>query len=873
MSKLAQKSTLSLLVLLVSLCASTSRAQLVQQQQQQQFQQAAADESQREPAAEPYSFSYSAQSIGGFSSHQESGDASGRVTGFYTIQGDDGRERRVDYVADEHGYRASVSSNEVGTRTGNSAGASYQVQPPSAGQLEAAKVSFEQYQQLEEQHANELARIQSRQSSFESSRADQQQQQAFVGQRQRASSSSFVNNRNASTAVSRQSREPDARDFPQPIATNQNSLDSQRATWQTRLAGQEGTQLAFPRQQLELQFRQQAKQLTNQDYPRQQQQQQRSAFENTSQFLIDEPQQPQYLAPQVQQQQRQPQQQPLPLPSPGPFSSLSPQANQTNNQQVVGAGTGLANVSQGDYQQQQQQQDNIINEPVGDSEVTGPVDLAEEIPRQPEQISPFRDQQQVYNEAQLQQSSRPLAPNGFLSINLTNDNNQSEKTKQNNRDQQQPTTLGDAKQSSVDYSNYGSVVVSPKQPATALADQQHDFQQNGGLDQDSGWRAKLVLSTTSPEKQQEVPNSVNQIIENYGKQQQQTNDGQRVVLADTTSRPALVGVQVAAKQQQQEFFRQASRFGQEVARPTLAPAPAAAAATTLLSIIRQTTTTTPDQLVYTTRFYQPTTTTDQPITATEAPTPTTTARPARQQQQQQRLQQFAAVKGGKIAVPLAGQQNSALGAIFRKKEQATGQQSGFGQSPAGFGGGNRPDNVITTTRAPLRLPPPAQVAPFRNQQQRPLIENNNNQQQQQQRFNSEAPYSIYQTTEQPNSSIKHANQRNKTSFASQQQPATNNNNIKFGPTNSAAAIELQTVGNDDGQLYQNSPTKQQQQQQQQWKGTKGGRARGGAKQFWQADSNKTGRFLASSSTASADDYATSLGYGNRVTAPAINLAG
>lgn len=45
---------------------------------------------------------------------QEQFDGTGRVTGFYTIEDPDGRKRLVKYVADEHGFRASVVTNEQG---------------------------------------------------------------------------------------------------------------------------------------------------------------------------------------------------------------------------------------------------------------------------------------------------------------------------------------------------------------------------------------------------------------------------------------------------------------------------------------------------------------------------------------------------------------------------------------------------------------------------------------------------------------------------------------------------------------------------------------------------------------------------------------
>lgn len=42
-------------------------------------------------------------------------------TGFYTLRGDDGRDRRVDYVADASGFRATISTNEMGTAPKDSA--------------------------------------------------------------------------------------------------------------------------------------------------------------------------------------------------------------------------------------------------------------------------------------------------------------------------------------------------------------------------------------------------------------------------------------------------------------------------------------------------------------------------------------------------------------------------------------------------------------------------------------------------------------------------------------------------------------------------------------------------------------------------------
>ncbi|KAH9381053.1 hypothetical protein HPB48_017234 [Haemaphysalis longicornis] len=58
--------------------------------------------------ATPYRFSYDTSRAGG-AFHQEVGDALGNKRGFYGLPG-----RRVYYVADEGGFRASVGSNEPG---------------------------------------------------------------------------------------------------------------------------------------------------------------------------------------------------------------------------------------------------------------------------------------------------------------------------------------------------------------------------------------------------------------------------------------------------------------------------------------------------------------------------------------------------------------------------------------------------------------------------------------------------------------------------------------------------------------------------------------------------------------------------------------
>lgn len=51
--------------------------------------------------------------------------------GFYTLKGEDGRDRRVDYVADAAGFRATISTNEMGTAPKDSADGKFSVKTAS----------------------------------------------------------------------------------------------------------------------------------------------------------------------------------------------------------------------------------------------------------------------------------------------------------------------------------------------------------------------------------------------------------------------------------------------------------------------------------------------------------------------------------------------------------------------------------------------------------------------------------------------------------------------------------------------------------------------------------------------------------------------
>ncbi|GBM94995.1 Adult-specific rigid cuticular protein 15.7 [Araneus ventricosus] len=79
-----------------------------------------------------YAFGYDIKDgLGATNSRSEVGDAHGNKKGSYTLADIDGRARRVDYVADGHGFRTVVKTNEPGTAA--SAPAAALINSPYAG--------------------------------------------------------------------------------------------------------------------------------------------------------------------------------------------------------------------------------------------------------------------------------------------------------------------------------------------------------------------------------------------------------------------------------------------------------------------------------------------------------------------------------------------------------------------------------------------------------------------------------------------------------------------------------------------------------------------------------------------------------------------
>ncbi|KAK8772832.1 hypothetical protein V5799_012634 [Amblyomma americanum] len=88
---------------------------------------------------QPYSFGYdNVDEFGAQSYHKEQGDASNVKTGSYGYRDANGIYRRVTYVADANGFRATVDSNEPGMSASYPAGDSYNANPAGAAPKSAS---------------------------------------------------------------------------------------------------------------------------------------------------------------------------------------------------------------------------------------------------------------------------------------------------------------------------------------------------------------------------------------------------------------------------------------------------------------------------------------------------------------------------------------------------------------------------------------------------------------------------------------------------------------------------------------------------------------------------------------------------------------
>ncbi|KAK8775802.1 hypothetical protein V5799_030854 [Amblyomma americanum] len=95
---------------------------------------------------QPYSFGYdNVDEYGNRQFRSEQGDSSNAKTGSYGYRDAYGLYRRVNYVADANGFRATVDTNEPGTALGASANAVFNaapVVPPVPGNAAASRAGF-----------------------------------------------------------------------------------------------------------------------------------------------------------------------------------------------------------------------------------------------------------------------------------------------------------------------------------------------------------------------------------------------------------------------------------------------------------------------------------------------------------------------------------------------------------------------------------------------------------------------------------------------------------------------------------------------------------------------------------------------------------
>ena len=698
---------------------------------------AAAEANQQHPAPEPYSFSYEAESIGGFASRQESGDAQGRVTGFYTILGEDGRERRVDYVADENGYRAKVSTNEVGTRSEPSADVGYNSRLPSGGQLEQANVTEEQYKYLEAAHANERQRHLAQLGANSAQQQFSRQQQFSTSQQPPQLAQQFSGSGNTEAAQQQQNSQPDLDWRTRNLAasslgqqqrgqqlrqqqTSWNSRNQVRATANGAQTGQEGGQATAAvaseetsadsspnggadapasqanRRDTTQQVQEAAWQLVGRGgvptrrpitgLQRQLEQQfMQQAVQLTDQDYPRQWQTNEQLQRNAQAINVQRQQQFVAPPSSNNLNQLglgdSGYASQQLGANNIRRPTASASSFNGqqDLNQFNQQQSNIIDE-------VGEVQLAVEQPQQQQIQQKFTTL--ISQQQPVQTTTFGPAPAGLVSIDLSN---------------QQEVNNEQQREVAVERPQQELVVVQPQQQQQVKTQQQ------------------FVSEEVQP--LQEIPtrpNSIKQIIE----QQQQSKFVQPATTTTTTTT-------VAPTRQETT-----SRIVLAPVTTTTTPVPFVAATTqeTFVFSSQQPTTTRQPSVAYTT------TEAEQILPETEAPRPRPVAVEQQQQQQQQvkqvqqveqqrrRPQQPApavgGVKGGRTST--VGFGSFQAGRIYRPAAPATSYQQQNEQVQT------RPDapSVInwtaqqqTTTSAPLLVAQPTRASQsYNNNWQRQQVQ-------------------------------------------------------------------------------------------------------------------------------------------------------
>lgn len=92
---------------------------------------------------QPYTFGYdTVDEYGNKQFRNEQSDSNNVKTGSYGYTDANGLYRRVNYVADAHGFRTTIETNEPGTKAGASADAVYNANPVVSGPVVKAAAAY-----------------------------------------------------------------------------------------------------------------------------------------------------------------------------------------------------------------------------------------------------------------------------------------------------------------------------------------------------------------------------------------------------------------------------------------------------------------------------------------------------------------------------------------------------------------------------------------------------------------------------------------------------------------------------------------------------------------------------------------------------------
>lgn len=115
----------------------------------------------------PFAWGYDINDgYGGAQYHKETGDDYGKRTGSYGYTDAYGVYRQVDYVADEHGFRATIKTNEPGTANESPADVELHAYEPPSNYYAGNKDSYQSAGAYSAKQASSYSAPASQQSSY-----------------------------------------------------------------------------------------------------------------------------------------------------------------------------------------------------------------------------------------------------------------------------------------------------------------------------------------------------------------------------------------------------------------------------------------------------------------------------------------------------------------------------------------------------------------------------------------------------------------------------------------------------------------------------------------------------------------------------------